>query len=513
MPSGAIMQLTSYGSENLYLVGNPQITFFRTSYQRHTNFAYEWVQETINNKKNGLEINNTVKMTVPIERHGDLLRDIALVVDLPDIYSEVSDNFKWIRNIGHLMIDYAEFFIGPQSISKLDGQWMSIWYELTSSVSKKKYIDELIGNVPELYDPPNYYGSTQPSIKKRRLRIPIPFWFTEHPGLAVPLIALQYTKITIQFTFRKINDLFTFGKGSQQSPYHFYQERHPKNTKTYHDYDESTIFNKFTNNDWKQNMFLDVKYAYLDDPERRIFSSAVSEYLITVTQKKKTSLRGNGAETIDINCFHPVKEMIWTFQRDDLKHTNQWDNYTTLQNYNDYPMYIKLCHLYNNIHNLAPTLPDISHFKLDDSHLPSGTKVSDFKTMIENTDSNHLSSTNKDAFDNYLNIKYFCRFVFNNHERQAPRSDIYNRCQEPYNSHTGEAEHNKQIYTMTFSEDPELVQPTGSLNFSTLTTAEMHFRLKKPPTDSTYQYNLNFYIRSMNVLRIMNGMGSLVFSN
>tara|TARA_Y100001958_G_C21197409_1_gene524554 strand:+ start:50 stop:1582 length:1533 start_codon:yes stop_codon:yes gene_type:complete len=510
MPSGAIMQLTSYGSENLYLVGNPQITFFRTSYQRHTNFAYEWVEESINIGK-GLKAQSPVKMTIPIKRHGDLLRDIALVVDLPDIYSDDKDCFKWIRNIGHLMIDYVEFFIGGQLISKLYGQWICIWYELTSSVSKKKYIDELIGNVPELYDPVYYYGDAStsrfPSIKKRRLRIPIPFWFTTHPGLSVPLIALQYTEVSIQINFKKINDLFTIGQKSKQSPDHFFNNLHPDNINiTTHNVND--IFTKYSNNSWKQNMFLDVKYIYLDDPERRIFSSAVSEYLITTTQKKeKTGLTGNGPESIDINCFHPVKEMIWTFQRDDVRDTNQWDNYTTFQNYEDYPIYKKLSNLYKDVKKLGTTLD------LANAHLSSGTKVDDFRDKIINQTDSNDSYTKTEFFDNYLNIMYYSKFIFNNHDRQSQHSDIYYSSQEPYNSHTGIVSHNNQVYTMTFSEDPELIQPSGSINFSTLTTAVMLFRLKKIPVDATYRYNLNFYIRSMNVLRIMNGIGGLVFAN
>lgn len=527
MPSGGLMQLVSYGSENLYLTGNPQITFFKTAYQRHTNFAYEWVPQYFEPSLS-FDTTSRVSMTVPIKRNGDLIRDIALVLDLPNIYSSEKENFKWIKNLGHIIIYDTEFIIGAQSISKLYGQWMNIWYELSTPLSKRAGLNELIGNVKELYDPALYYGefgdTATPSIQKRRLRIPIPFWFTKHPGLAVPLISIQYTEVTINFEFRCLNDLFTIGIPSV-SPTQLFENpiidnnsNHLELKKELKDkgYGPNNVFWKFvsgllTPGIWNQNLYVDIKYVYLDLTERRVFASAVSEYLIT--QVERLEFRGlHGNEQEDIEFFHPVKEMIWVFQRDDVDIRNQWTNYTTLSHDEDYPTLLEKLNFYNNAvkFGLKPS-PFLDYI------LPSGFTVREFLERLNGTDTEKLSLTNIDAFDRYLNIMYYGEFLFNAHLRQNRKSTIYYSTEEPYNSHTNTPTVDKQIYMMSFAENPENIQPSGSANFSMYKQAQFNFTLKeRVPKDSCPDvelFNLFFYVRNINVLRIMNGIGGLVFAN
>ena len=527
MPSGGLMQLVSYGSENLYLTGNPQITFFKTAYQRHTNFAYEWVPQYFEPSLS-FDTTSRVSMTVPIKRNGDLIRDIALVLDLPNIYSSEKENFKWIKNLGHIIIYDTEFIIGAQSISKLYGQWMNIWYELSTPLSKRAGLNELIGNVKELYDPALYYGefgdTATPSIQKRRLRIPIPFWFTKHPGLAVPLISIQYTEVTINFEFRCLNDLFTIGIPSV-SPTQLFENpiidknsNHLELKKELKDqcYGPNNIFWKFisgllTPGIWNQNLYVDIKYVYLDLTERRVFASAVSEYLIT--QVERLEFRGlHGNEQEDIEFFHPVKEMIWVFQRDDVDIRNQWTNYTTLSHDEDYPTLLEKLNFYNNAVKFGLKLSPFL-----DYILPSGFTVREFLERLNYTDTEKLSLTNIDAFDRYLNIMYYGEFLFNSHLRQNRKSTIYYSTEEPYNSHTNTPTVDKQIYMMSFAENPENIQPSGSANFSMYKQAQFNFTLKKRvPKDSCPDvelFNLFFYVRNINVLRIMNGIGGLVFAN
>lgn len=527
MPSGALMQLVSYGSENLYLTGNPQITFFKTAYNRHTNFAYEWIPEYFEPTLS-FDTTSRTQMTVPIKRNGDLVRDISLVIDIPNIYSTEQENFQWVRNLGHIFIYNTEFIIGGQCISKLYGQWMNIWYELSTDISKRAGLNELIGNVPMVYDPPVYYGSIgdtiNPTIQKRRLRIPIPFWFTQNPGLAIPLIAIQYTEITINVEFRCINDLFTIGipavspeelfDNPNTSPY----SNHCQLKKEYQEqgYGPNNIFWKFvsgllTPGIWNQNVYMDIKYVFLDITERRIFAAAVSEYLITQVERRE--FRGlQGPEEEDIEFFHPVKEMIWVFQRDDVYRRNQWTNYTTLCNEDDYPKFLEFV----NFHKKAV------HFNLNPSPLnqcvlPSGLTIEEFLERINCTDTQRLSLTNIDAFDKYLNIMYFGRFVFNGHDRQASKSTIYYTAEEPYDNHTTTPSCEKQIYNMSFAEVPEAIQPSGSANFSMFNEAQFFFTLKerlpKQECPDVELFNMFFYTRQINILRVMNGIGSLVYAN
>lgn len=527
MPSGGLMQLVSYGSENLYLTGNPQITFFKTAYQRHTNFAYEWIPQYFEPALS-FDTTSRTSMTVPIKRNGDLVRDISLVFDLPNIYSTEQENFKWIKNLGHILIYTAEFIIGAQSISKLYGQWMNIWYELSTPLSKRKGFDELTGNAKEVYDPVIYYGevgdTSTPTIQKRRLRIPLPFWFTEHPGLAIPIIAIQYTEISINFDFRALNDLFTIGIPSV-SPTELFENPIIGENSNHLElrqqlmekgYSQNNVFWKFvsgllTPGIWNQNVYLDIKYVYIDISERRVFAAAVSEYLIT--QVERLEFRGlHGSEQEDIEFFHPVKEMIWVFQRDDVSFRNQWTNFTTLCHEEDYPKFIEYVNFYNNSSKFGLDPGD-----LKECILPSGLTINEFLVKLNCTDTEKLPLTNIDAFDSYLNVMYFGEFLFNTHLRQSRKSTIYYVAEEPYCTHTTVPPSSKQIYMLSFAEKPEMVQPSGSANFSMFKKAQFNFMLKertpKEECPDAELFNMYFYVRNINVLRIMNGIGGLVFAN
>ena len=528
MPSGGLMQLSSYGAENLYLTGNPQVTYFKTAYQRHTNFAYEWISEDFDPKLS-FNTQKTTIMTVPIKRNGDLVRDVALVVDLPNIYSSQDENFKWINNVGHIFIRSAEFIIGGQSISKLYGQWMSIWYELITPFSLQQGFNQLTGNIQEMTNPAVYYGAIRetgtPSIQKRRLRIPLPFWFTEQPGLAVPLIAIQYTEVSIKFEFRELNDLFTIGIPSVSpeelfnNPSNACNSNHLELRANFEEqgYNPSNIFWKFvsgllTPGIWNENAYLDIKYVYLDIDERKVFASAVSEYLIT--QVERLEFRGlQGNVQRDIEFFHPVKEMIWVYQRDDVDERNQWTNYTTLTDDKDYNKFLEIVNLRKNLIDLGLE-PDT----LNDVHLPSGLTIDEFIQELNYTDINKLSLTRADAFDNYFNIMYGGEFIFNGHTRQIYKTAVYYNAEEPFDTHTKTPNQQRQIYQFSFAESPETIQPSGSANFSMFKDAEFRMVLKERTKETELEtrlplFNMYFYVRNYNVLRIMNGLGGLVFAN
>jgi hypothetical protein len=524
MPSGGLMQLVSYGSEDLYLTGNPQITFFKVVYQRHTNFAYEWVPQYFD-PQSTFTTTQFVQMDAPIKRDGDLIRNISLVIDLPNIYSTEQENFKWIQNLGHYFVHYSDLIIGAQRISRLYGQWMNIWTELTIDISKRPAYNDSIGNIPELTNPQNYYGDIQstsiPTINKKRLRIPLPFWFSDHPGLAIPMISLQYVEMRLEFEFRSLNELFTIGYPPVCPSEVF---NNPVTTSGSNHvslredllgdgFSSNNVFWKFVNGTtqstglWNQNIFLDVKYAYLDNPERRLFASAVSEYLITQPERLIfTGLTGgNNREQIDF--FHPVKEMLWIFQRDDVSTRNQWSNYTTLPNNEDYPKLKEWENLYNINNTVLGLTPNI----LSTQMLPSGLTVDQFRSFLNSTDVNELSNKNIQAFDEYFNIFYYGKFIFNQHDRQESKPHSYYAYQEPLDGHTRAPGREKQIYNFSFAEKPEMVQPSGTANFSRFEKSEFEFTLKERPPGEFY--NLYFYVRQINILRFMNGLAGLVYAN
>lgn len=529
MTSGALVQLKHKGSEDVYLTGNPSITFFKHAFQQYTNFASEWIHECFESSK-PLQTTSRIRKQIKIRRHGDLLSDVALVFDLPNIYSTPEENFKWIDNIGHSLIKSTEFVIGGQVISKLYGQWMNIWYELITPESKRKGFNTLIGNIEELTNPTRYHGDIDeakyPTINKKRLRIPLPFWFTEHPGLALPLVAIQYTDVYIYFDFLALNDLFTIGKPSVNPKELF--ENPDKSLTSNHEYlrkelasargtgyTYENIFWKFvsgfsTQGIWSQNMYMDCKYIFLDDREQKIFAGAKSEYLLTQVERiDRHGLHGTFQE--DIEFFHPVKEMIWVFQRSDIGIRNQWTNYSKFLHNEDYFTYKKIINDYSILENFGLSPTNILQYIL-----PSGMNIVEFENILYNSDEEKLQLTNSDAFNNYGNIMYYGEFMFNTHSRQIAKTDIFYRT-EPYRTHTNYP--SSSIYSYSFSLDPEKFQPTGTANFSQYSKSQFRATLqetKSPEEDSNEEkltYSMFFYVRNMNILRIQGGLASLVFAN
>ena len=153
MPGGLI-QLAAYGSENLYLMGNPQITFFKIVYKQHTNFSVEPIELELEERpkiSNMSSNSTTVKVKIP--RLGDLLSNLFVKVDIPNIISSKYRKFKWVENLGEVMIKTASLYIGGQKIETLTSEWLNIYNNLTLTADKKKIYDVMIGNIDTLINP------------------------------------------------------------------------------------------------------------------------------------------------------------------------------------------------------------------------------------------------------------------------------------------------------------------------------------------------------------------------
>ena len=172
------MQLVAYGAQDVYLTGNPQISFFKVAYRRHTNFAMEAIEQTFNGNP---QLGNRV--TATINRNGDLITNMWLEVEFKE---DTTANV--VNSLGHAMIEYIELEIGGQRIDKHYGEWFEIWSELTMSEEKRNGFKEMIGRRDA--------GVTSP-LESNKLYIPLQFFFCRNPGLALPLIALQYHEVKI----------------------------------------------------------------------------------------------------------------------------------------------------------------------------------------------------------------------------------------------------------------------------------------------------------------------------
>ena len=288
---GGLVQLAAYGSQDVYLTTNPQITFFKAVYQRSTNFAMESILQLIDGN-----VTFGGNITVVVSRNGDLLGNMVLQVGLPSDFSTYVNNstsydyLGWIQGVGNYLVKYTSIEIGAQQIDEQYGQYMDIWSELNLNASQIPGYSQMVGK--------NYNGgiwqpydvSAEPG---GRLFIPLQFWFCRNPGLAIPLIALQYHEIRVKITFEKFQNLLVAVTNGQ-----YQQISYTAVSPTF------TSFQMFNN------------YYYLDTVERRKFAQNAHEYLIEQVQSQSGNVLSlTGENIIRLNLNHPTKEIIWVFNR------------------------------------------------------------------------------------------------------------------------------------------------------------------------------------------------------
>ena len=429
--TGGLLQLVAYGAQDVYLTGNPQITFFKVVYRRHTNFAIESIQQTING-----QCDFGKRVTIQLSRNGDLVHKIYLEVILPQLTDSSQVGFdilgmnydRYVNYIGLRLIDNIELEIGGQKIDKQYSYWMYIWNELSLPISKKVGYEEMVGADSDLT-----------SFSDNKLFIPLEFWFCRNIGLALPLIALQYHEV-------KINIEFTSWKKCTY-----------KGTSYTYNTEVSIIKHIKEVSCW-------VDYIFLDTDERKRFAQLSHEYLIDQLQFSGDETVMVGKNNINLSFNHPVKELIFTLNSDDLsENTLQWYNFTDSSN---------IIGEYENFGNLSNLILQSNIFGIQ----PNG---------------------NNPIEEAILKL--------NGNDRFALRKGKYFSLVQPYQHHTN-IPSNQGINVYSFALKPEEHQPSGTLNMSRIDTATLNVNSKKAG-------NLKVYATNYNVLRILSGMGGLAYSN
>jgi len=289
------MQLVAYGAQDVYLTGNPQITFFKVVYRRYTNFAIETVE---------LSLNGTAdfgkRVTVTITRNGDLVTRMYLRIELGQVtmnnypQDELLRNqylFAWVREVGNFIIDNIQFEIGGSQIDKHWGHWMSTWHDLTKDINTEPAYNALVGNVADLTalrSPDSQGNFTNDYV----LYVPLIFWCNTNSGLALPLIALQYHEVRLWIEFNPFSELIC--------------------------YSNNLTLNRLGNGIGVfQDASLLVDYIYIDTEERRRFAQVGHEYLINQLQYTGAEAVNNNPLRIKLGFNHPTKEFIWAVHSGD----------------------------------------------------------------------------------------------------------------------------------------------------------------------------------------------------
>ena len=277
------MQLVAYGAQDIYLTGNPMITYFKVVYRRHTNFAMESIEQTFNGS-----VGFGNRVSALISRNGDLINGVVLEATLP----AAGTGKAWIQNVGHYLMREVIVEIGGQQIDKHYGDWLEIWSQLTIPAGQKAGYLEMIGQSPTDLIGQVTGFQNRAAQATGKIYVPLQFWFCRNVGLALPLIALQYheVKITIQFEeLSKLTSTAATGLSLSAS--------------------------------------LWVDYIYLDTDERRRFAQVSHEYLIEQLQYTGDEVSPVADSTVSpsLSFNHPVKELIWVCRETD----NRLANYTT----------------------------------------------------------------------------------------------------------------------------------------------------------------------------------------
>jgi hypothetical protein len=293
---GGLLQLVARGKQDVFLTGNPQITWFKMVYRRYTNFAIESMPMYFDGTPDFGK-----RITCLIPRRGDLLGQVILEVTLPQIRLSTNQTIaSYVNAIGHALIQEISIEIGEQEIDKQTGEWMEIWSNLTTTEETRFGFYDMIGKV-DGYVPPTLYGPL-------KLYIPLRFWFCKNPGLHLPLLALQYHPVRINLTLRPLQQLF-------------YSDELVANCDT-------TTVNPVSITD----MQLWGDYVHLDVDERRRFVANSHEYLIEQIQYSPSiGLNASiSSYPVRVEFNNPIREFIFVIQKNVMQSYHEWFNYSSL---------------------------------------------------------------------------------------------------------------------------------------------------------------------------------------
>ena len=436
--SGGLLQLVATGRQDIYLSGNPQTTFFKQVYRRYTNFSMETQRIPFDS---AFDFGKLITVTVP--RNGDLLAQVYLQVNLPQItpagpvaqqpgvvteqatdYATITNSVSWVNGIGYAMIDYISIWIGQQEVDRHYGEWMYLWTQLTTPGSKKNGIDFMTGTQQV------YNDQSQPG--PLNLFIPLDFWFCKNPGLALPLIALQATPVRFYIKLKNGSDL-VFSNSLENAILTNNPNCPSALTATPVTITDAVLWGD---------------YIYLDTEERRRFVSSRHEYLIEqVQQQKRYSIPLNTTRvSVPLVFNNPLKEMIWVVNEDRMLQAHEWFNYGSRM--------------------------------LNEYGIPN------------------------------LDIIATALLQFDGYDRFEEQQARYFRLMQPWQRHT--AVPNDFIYVYSISLAPEAEQPMGTCNGSRLDSIVLQLTMN--PQVQSYPAGVTTYATNYNVLRIVAGLGGVLFT-
>ena len=512
MPGG-LLNLISYGNQNIILNGNPSKTMFKCKYAKYTNFGLQKFRTDFEGLRT-LRLNEKSNFKFKISRYADLLMDTYLVVSLPNIWSPILPpncstrsqwrpyEFKWIKNLGSQMITEVRFTVGGQIIQKFSGQYLQNLVERDFNETKKHLYYNMTGNVTELNDPANsgsrsnvypsaYYDGSElgpePSIRARNVYIPLNVWFTLAAKMAFPLISLQYNELNIDVEMRPINELYvvrdvtSLDMNYQQANqtdilFQFYQfiQPPPNPQLDYTDADKRT--------NWAADIHLISTYAFISEEEMQVFAAQDQTYLIKEVYEYSFP-NVTGSNSVYLDSLSMVANWMWYFQRSDAYLRNEWSNYSNWP-YDYLPSDLKNPSLANGFATIQLQCGNgygggLYTPALDPSGVGCYTGQSDAPSNIYVTGQYNPG--------NQKNIMQTWALLLDGKYRENQfEADVFNYV-EKYARSSGNSPDGLYCYNFNLHTNPFDFQPSGAINLSKFKNIQFEFSTFQPPLDPSAQ--------------------------
>ena len=462
---GTLTELIAVGAMDIYLIKNPNVTFFRFRYNKHTNFALEAINQPFSSAAFGGE------HSVTLNRTGDLIYHMYMTVTLPGImagnashsypvqsYCDPCDNTvtppanstsyfqappvagaaaaspsakpsggswcHWVQAVGQRVVEEAALVIGGQRIDHLYSEYLFMWEELSGKSGKR--LLEMVGKVSAAG---GVKKLIQDSQSQRKLYVPLPFFFTQSSGNALPLVSLQFHGVQLHVKFAPLSSLIVTSD-STAAP-----------MKAVKSSSGTMIAGPSPIADTDLKAHVDTTYVYLDIEERDRFATGSFEQLVCQTQRHHEPISAT-TSTIRLNFNHPIIELIWAIRLKCNDNVNNWTDFG-----------------------------------------------------------------NKDGSD----IMSHACLKLNNLPRFSNRPAEWFRLVQPYQHHSNIPDYH--IYSYSFALHPEEAQPSGSCNFSRIDSVDLTIDVKEGAISTSETATCLLYARNWNIMRYREGLGGVAFSN
>ena len=512
--TGSILQLVATGIEDIFLTNDPQITYFKIVYKRHTNFAREEIKQSF------ITIPDfDTQVSVNIAKQGDLMEKTILVITLPQIECSEDPNvmYAWCRYIGYTLIDNIELEINGRQICKHYGEWMMLWNQMFNDMANYTGFRKMIGDIPELFMFTRTKGSYQ-------LFIPLQFWFCRSSSTALPLVSLIYSDIKINLSLRPWQECLittpTHYMICQDDLVGFKKFEYITQTvdgvtsigifSGYDSLSNKLLYTLITSNNFLQipqnsnnpnkykiigktsnayvlpivqnsltliinpasykydkikslklgDVHLIINYIFLDEDERLKFSQKKHDYIIEQLYYTNANAIVGSNDSIRLNIDNPCKYIIWVLQQQYLYNSKHYYNYTA--NY--------------------------------DNNLPYN--------IINNYDSY------KSYYDNDNSLITRETILLNQQDRLSYRDSKYFRINQIYEKCVNPPPNGVNAYFFTL--DPNTTQPCGSCNMSKFEKIELKMNIN-PIISLKNPAVFRSYAETNNILRVSNGLCAIMF--